>query len=305
MANITASDVMKLRQMTGVSMMECKKALLKTEGDYDAAVKLLRELGAAVSAKRAEKSAKEGLVFAKKAADGAKIAIVEVNCETDFVGNSADFKAFVDKVADAALDGEADLEGKLAEEKKALIAKVGEKVEIRRGDKLELQGTGVLASYIHLGGKSGVILEVGVGKPETLEAPEFQQLVKDLTLHVVASAPRWLERSQVPADVIEAEKEVNKKKLENEQAEKGGKPKPPEILEKIAMGQIGKFYGENCLLQQEFVKDNTLTVEKYIASAAKALGGSVEFAGAVRFEKGEGIEKRVDDLAAEVAKMVK
>ena len=229
MANITASDVMKLRQMTGVSMMECKKALMKTEGDYDAAVKLLRELGAAVSAKRAEKSAKEGLVFAKKCPCGSKIAIVEVNCETDFVGNSADFKAF--------------------------IAKVGEKVEIRRGDKLELQGTGVLASYIHLGGKSGVILEVATGKPETLEAPEFQQLVKDLTLHIVASAPRWLERSQVPADVIEAEKEVNKKKLENEQAEKGGKPKPPEILETIAMGQIGKFYGENCLLEQAFVKN--------------------------------------------------
>ena len=272
MANITASDVMKLRQMTGVSMMECKKALIKTEGDYDAAVKLLRELGAAVSAKRAEKSAKEGLVFAKKCSCGSKIAIVEVNCETDFVGNSADFKAFVDKVADAALDGETDLEGKLAEEKKALIAKVGEKVEIRRGDKLELEGTGVLASYIHLGGKSGVILEVGVGKPETLEAPEFQQLVKDLTLHIVASAPRWLERSQVPADVIEAEKEVNKKKLENEQAEKGGKPKPPEILEKIAMGQIGKFYGETCLLEQAFVKNAPGvkdTVQKVVETAGK------------------------------------
>ena len=248
MANITASDVMKLRQMTGVSMMECKKALLKTEGDYDAAVKLLRELGAAVSAKRAEKSAKEGLVYAKKCPCGSKIAIVEVNCETDFVGNSADFKAFVDKVADAALDGETDLEGKLAEEKKGLIAKVGEKVEIRRGDKLELQGTGVLASYIHLGGKSGVIVEVGTGKPETADAPEFQQLVKDLTLQIVASAPRWLDRTQVPQDVVDQEMEINAKKLEQEQAEKGGKPKPPEILKKIAMGQIGKFYGENCLL---------------------------------------------------------
>ena len=289
MANITASDVMKLRQMTGVSMMECKKALTKTEGDYDAAVKLLRELGAAVSAKRAEKSAKEGLVFAKKAADGAKIAIVEVNCETDFVGNSADFKAFVDKVADAALAGETDLEGKLAEEKKALIAKVGEKVEIRRGDKLELEGTGVLASYIHLGGKSGVILEVGVGKPETLEAPEFQQLVKDLTLHIVASAPRWLERSQVPADVIEAEKEVNKKKLENEQAEKGGKPKPPEILEKIAMGQIGKFYGENCLLEQAFVKNAPGvkdTVQKVVETVGKKVNDTVSVRRYVRYQLG-------------------
>ncbi len=270
-------------------MMECKKALIKTDGDYDAAVKLLRELGAAVSAKRAEKAAKEGLVFAKKCPCGSKIAIVEVNCETDFVGNSADFKAFVDKVADAALDGETDLEGKLAEDKKALIAKVGEKVEIRRGDKLELSGPGVLASYIHLGGKSGVIVEVGAEKPETLEAPEFQQLVKDLTLQIVASAPRWLDRTQVPADVIEAEKEVNKKKLENEQAEKGGKPKPPEILEKIAMGQIGKFFGENCLVEQAFVKNAPGvkdTVQKVVDGVAKKLGDKIVVRRYVRYQLG-------------------
>ena len=289
MANITAADVMKLRQMTGVSMMECKKALQKTEGNYDEAVKLLRELGAAVSAKRAEKTAKEGLVFAKKCECGSKIAIVEVNCETDFVANSADFKGFVEKAADAVLDGETDLEGKLAEEKKGLIAKVGEKVEIRRGEKLELSGTGVLASYIHLGGKSGVILEVGVGKPETLEAPEFQQLVKDLTLHVVASAPRYLERSQVPADVVEAEKEVNKKKLENEQAEKGGKPKPPEILEKIAMGQIGKFFGEVCLLEQPFVKNAPGvkdTVQKVVETTGKKVNDTIAVRRFVRYTLG-------------------
>ena len=289
MANITASDVMKLRQMTGVSMMECKKALLKTEGDYDAAVKLLRELGAAVSAKRAEKSAKEGLVFAKKCPCGSKIAIVEVNCETDFVGNSADFKAFVDKVADAALDGEADLEGKLAEEKKALIAKVGEKVEIRRGEKLELSGTGTLASYIHLGGKSGVIVEVGTGKPETLEAPEFQQLVKDLTLQIVASAPRWLDRTQVPQDVVDQEMEINAKKLEAEQAEKGGKPKPPEILKKIAMGQIGKFYADVCLVDQAFVKNGPgekATVAQVIAGVAKKLGDEIAVRRFVRYALG-------------------
>ena len=289
MATITASDVMKLRQMTGVSMMECKKALLKTEGDYDAAVKLLRELGAAVSAKRAEKSAKEGLVYAKKCPCGSKIAIVEVNCETDFVGNSADFKAFVDKVADAALDGETDFEGKLAEEKKGLIAKVGEKVEIRRGEKLELSGTGTLASYIHLGGKSGVIVEIGTGKPETLEAPEFQQLVKDLTLQIVASAPRWLDRTQVPQDVVDQEMEINAKKLEAEQAEKGGKPKPPEILKKIAMGQIGKFYAEVCLVDQAFVKNGPgekATVAQVVAGVAKKLGDEIAVRRFVRYALG-------------------
>ena len=289
MATITASDVMKLRQMTGVSMMECKKALLKTEGDYDAAVKLLRELGAAVSAKRAEKSAKEGLVFAKLCPCGSKIAIVEVNCETDFVANSADFKAFVDKVADAALDGETDFEGKLAEDKKALIAKVGEKVEIRRGDKLELQGTGVLQSYIHMGGKAGTIVEVGVGKEETLAAPEFGQLVKDLTLQITSAEPRWLDRTQVPQDVIDGEMEINAKKLEAEQAEKGGKPKPPEILKKIAMGQIGKFYADVCLVDQPFVKNapgEKATVAQIVAGVAKKLGDEIAVRRFVRYALG-------------------
>ncbi len=289
MATITASDVMKLRQMTGVSMMECKKALVKTEGDYDAAVKLLRELGAAVSAKRAEKSAKEGLVFAKLCSCGSKIAIVEVNCETDFVANSADFKAFVDKVADAALDGETDLEGKLAEDKKALIAKVGEKVEIRRGDKLELQGTGVLQSYIHMGGKAGTIVEVGVGKEATLAAPEFQQLVKDLTLQITSAEPRWLDRTQVPQDVVDQEMEINAKKLEAEQAEKGGKPKPPEILKKIAMGQIGKFYADVCLVDQAFVKNapgEKATVAQIVAGVAKKLGDEIVVRRFVRYALG-------------------
>lgn len=289
MATITASDVMKLRQMTGVSMMECKKALVKTEGDYDAAVKLLRELGAAVSAKRAEKSAKEGLVFAKLCPCGSKIAIVEVNCETDFVANSADFKAFVDKVADAALDGETDFEGKLAEDKKALIAKVGEKVEIRRGEKLELQGTGVLQSYIHMGGKAGTIVEVGVGKAETLAAPEFQQLVKDLTLQITSAEPRWLDRTQVPQDVIDGEMEINAKKLEAEQAEKGGKPKPPEILKKIAMGQIGKFYADVCLVDQPFVKNapgEKATVAQIVAGVAKKLGDEIAVRRFVRYALG-------------------
>ena len=289
MATITAADVMKLRQMTGVSMMECKKALVKTEGDYDAAVKLLRELGAAVSAKRAEKSAKEGLVYAKKCPCGSKIAIVEVNCETDFVGNSADFKAFVDKVADAALDGETDFEGKLAEEKKGLIAKVGEKVEIRRGEKLELQGTGVLQSYIHMGGKAGTIVEVAVGTAEPLEAPECQQPVKDSTLQIPSAEPRWLDRTQVPQDVVDQEMEINAKKLEAEQAEKGGKPKPPEILEKIAMGQIGKFYGENCLLEQAFVKNAPGvkdTVQKVVETAGKKVNDTIAVRRYVRYQLG-------------------
>lgn len=289
MANITASDVMKLRQMTGVSMMECKKALVKTEGDYDAAVKLLREHGAAVSAKRAEKATKEGLVAAKASADGSKIALVEVNCETDFVGNSADFKAFVDKVADLALAGEKDLAAATAEDEKALVAKVGEKVGIRRADVLTLTGTGTLASYIHMGGKAGVVVEVSAGKAETVEAPAFKQLVKDLTLQITASSPRWIERSEVPQDVIAQEMEINAKKLEQEQLEKGGKPKPPEILQKIAMGQIGKFYNEVCLVDQAFVKNapgEKTTVAQLLAKVGKEVGDEVAVKKFVRYTLG-------------------
>lgn len=286
---ITAADVMKLRQMTGVSMMECKKALTKTDGDYDAAIKLLREHGAAVSAKRAEKAVKEGAIVAKTSECGKRIVLVEVNCETDFVSGSTDFKNFVQKVADLALAGEQDLVGVTKEDHENLVAKVGEKVEIRRADALELTGTGKLASYIHLGGKAGVIVEVGVEKAETLEAPEFQQLVKDLCLQITASSPRWLDRSQVPQDVIQTEMEINAKKLEAEQAEKGGKPKPREILEKIAMGQIGKFYTENCLVDQLYVKNapgEKQTVAQLLAKVGKALGDTISVRRYVRYTLG-------------------
>ncbi len=269
---ISASEVMKLRQMTGVSMMECKKALTQTNGNYDEAVKLLRELGQATSAKRAEKATKEGLVFAKASADGRKIALVEVNCETDFVANAEDFKAFTAKVADLALAGEKDLAGATKEEHETVVAKLGEKIEIRRADVLELSGTGRLASYIHMGGKAGVIVEIATGSEATLGNADFQQFAKDICLQIVASAPKWLDRTQVPQDVVASEMDINKKKLEAEQAEKGGKPKPPEILEKIAMGQINKFYQENCLVDQAFVKNapgEKTTVSQLIAATGK------------------------------------
>ena len=286
---ITASEVMKLRQMTGVSMMECKKALTKTNGNYDEAIKLLREHGAAVSAKRAKKATKEGSIVAKVSEDGKKIVLVEVNCETDFVSGSVDFKAFVQKVVDLALAGEKDLVEATKADHENLVAKVGEKVEIRRTDSLELSGTGKLASYIHMGGKAGVILEIGVEKAETLDNADFQQLTKDLCLQVTASSPRWLDRTAVPADVVQSEMEINKKKLELEQAEKGGKPKPAEILEKIAMGQIGKFYTENCLVDQLFVKNEPgekQTIAQLLAKVGKAVGDTIVIRRFIRYSLG-------------------
>ena len=286
---IKASDVMKLRQMTGVSMMECKKALQKTEGDCEAAVKLLRELGQATSAKRADKATKEGLVFAKASADGAKVALVEVNCETDFVANAEDFKAFTEKVADLALAGEKDLTAATAEAHETIVAKLGEKIEIRRSDVMDLSGTGKLASYIHMGGKIGVIAEVGCDNAATLDNPEFQQLVKDLCLQICASAPKWLERAQVPADVIASEMEINRKKIEAEQAEKGGKPKPAEILEKIAQGQLNKFYQENCLLEQAFWKNEPgqkTTVTQLMDTVCKKVNDKVVLRRYIRYTRG-------------------
>ena len=298
MAQVTAALVKQLREMTNSPMMECKKALVKADGDIDRAVDILREMGVAKAVKRAGRATNEGTVATYVSEDGHVAAILELSCETDFVGTNPKFTGFAADLAKVVADNNpADVDalkacamgqGTVDTELTEMIHIIGENMKIMRFARIE-QPEGAIAGYIHLGGKSGVILEVGVGKPETLEAPEFQQLVKDLTLHIVASAPRWLDRTQVPADVIEAEKEVNKKKLENEQAEKGGKPKPPEILEKIAMGQIGKFYGENCLLEQVFVKNAPGvkdSVQKVVDTVGKKVNDTIAVRRYVRYQLG-------------------
>ena len=207
MAQITAADVNKLRTMTGVSMMECKKALVASDGDFDAAVKMLRELGVAVAAKRAEKAANQGLIASKISGDGSKAVIVEVNCETDFVARNADFVKFVDKVSDTALAGGNPAEV-MKEDVSAQVSAIGEKIEIRRSERFELQGAGLLASYIHMGGKVGVLLEVGCEKPGTAAKAEFAEVAKDITLQIAASAPRWLDSTEVPEAIVASEREI-------------------------------------------------------------------------------------------------
>ncbi len=265
---ITASDVNKLRTLTGVGMMDCKKALTETNGDFDAAVKLLREKGAAVAAKRADRETKQGVIAAKASGCGCTIALVEVNCETDFVARNSDFGAFADHVAEVALT--ADPAETLKDELVAKIAAIGEKISIRRSARFTKQGEGILSSYIHMGGKSGVILELGCTKAETASRPEAIELAKNLCLQVAASAPKDLTPADVSQADIDAESEIYRKQLLDQ-------GKPEKMIDQIIKGKLNKFFGEICLLKQVYVKDldGKLTVEKLIADAGKALGDTL------------------------------
>ena len=279
MAQITASDVNKLRSMTGVSMMECKKALVETNGDIEAAVKILREHGVAVAAKRADKEANQGIIAAKIAEDGSKIAMVEVNCETDFVARNTDFVAFVDTVAVNVLKNEADVAEVMKDELASKISAIGENLKIRRSEKFALQGTGRLASYIHMGGKVGVIIEVGCEKAETVNKEAFVDMVRDITLQIAASSPRWLDRTQVPADVIASEREIYAKQMEDQK-------KPANILEKILDGKVHKFFSEVCLVDQVFVKDSALSITQLVDQTGKPVGDKLTIRRYVRYQLG-------------------
>ena len=300
----TAADVKNLREMTGVGMMECKKALTEADGNIDKAVEWLREKGLATAQKKAGRIAAEGVAFAT-VVDGVGVA-GEVNAESDFVAKNELFNEYVKGVAAViAKENPADVEelytkpygnGKtVKDEQNDKVLVIGENINVRRFARFP---EGVSVPYVHMGGKIGVIVNLDTDLP----ADKVETIGKDVAMQIAALNPRFWDKSGVTQDVLDEEKKIMMAQMAEDPKMAG---KPEAVREKIVMGKLNKFYEENCLLQQEFVKDNTMTVEKYIASAAKALGGSVSFKDAVRFEKGEGIEKRVDDLAAEVAKMVK
>ncbi|MBQ1730210.1 MAG: elongation factor Ts [Oscillospiraceae bacterium] len=300
----TAADVKNLREMTGVGMMECKKALTEADGNIDKAVEWLREKGLATAQKKAGRIAAEGVAFAT-VVDGVGVA-VEVNAESDFVAKNELFNEYVKGVAAViAKENPADVEelytkpygnGKtVKDEQNDKVLVIGENINVRRFARFP---EGVSVPYVHMGGKIGVIVNLDTDLP----ADKVETIGKDVAMQIAALNPRFWDKSGVTQDVLDEEKKIMMAQMAEDPKMAS---KPEAVREKIVMGKLNKFYEENCLLQQEFVKDNTMTVEKYIASAAKALGGSVSFKDAVRFEKGEGIEKRVDDLAAEVAKMVK
>lgn len=300
---ITAKDVQKLREMTGVGMMDCKKALTEAEGDIDKAIEILREKGLAASAKKAGRIAAEGMAYAA-VIDGVGV-VVEVNAETDFVGKNEKFVNFVKGVAaTVAACNPADLDALMAckydgtdltvqEQQQEMVLVIGENIKVRRFARF---AEGFCVPYIHAGGKIGVLVSLNV--EGDIDATEIG---KDVAMQIAALNPRFWDKSQVTEDVLAEEKKIMLVQMANDPKMAN---KPDQVKEKIVDGKLNKFYSENCLLQQDFVKDGDMTVEKYIASAAKALGGTVTFRDAVRFEKGEGIEKKQENFAEEIAKQL-
>jgi len=287
---ITASLVKELRDKTNAGMMDCKKALQETDGDLDAAVKLLREKGIAKAAKKADRAAKEGIITARIDTAGKSGIMVEVNCETDFVAKNDNFQGFVSDLADALAGSTAATheealavqlgDSSIAEAVQSKVIEIGENLQARRFARIAVDGEGVVGSYIHMGGKVGVLVEVGCEKPETAQADAFRDLVRDLTLHIAASSPRGVTRDDIDGSVIEGEKEIFRVQLIND-------GKPEQIIDKIIEGKIGKFYGENCLLEQGFVKDPDTTVGKLLEATGKDLGDTLTIRRFTRFALGE------------------
>ncbi len=298
----TAQDVKALREMTNVGMMDCKKALTECDGDMDKAVEWLREKGLAKAAKKAGRIAAEGMAYAAVCPECGVGAVVEVNCETDFCAKSELFVAFVKDICKVVIkDNPADVEALMnckypgseltvAETLPEKVMSIGENLQIRR---FVRYGENTSVAYVHAGGKIGVLVNLAV--EGDIDATEIG---KDVAMQIAALNPRFWDKSEVTEDVLEQEKKIAMALMDQDPKNAS---KPAAIKEKIVMGKMNKFYQENCLLQQEFVKDGSMSVEKYIESAAKALGGSVKFITAVRFAKGEGIEKKEEDFAAEVA----
>ena len=278
MAEITAANVGKLREMTGVGMMECKKALVASQGDINAAVDLLRKSGAASAAKKATREAREGVIAQFITPGGKSGVLVEVNCETDFVARNEDFRAFADEMAKKiAANSDANLEA----DREAAVGKMGENIKITRNARLDVSGNGLVAAYIHTGAKVGVLVEVGAGKPETTGKDEFKQLVRDITLQIAAGFPQAVSREQVAPEVIAKEREIA---AQSDRL----KGKPAAAMEKILQGVIDKFFQTYCLVDQGFVKRNSeVSVKEHVAQIGKQLGDEITIRRFVRFQVGE------------------
>ena len=307
MAAFTAQDVKALREKTGCGMMDCKKALTQADGDMDKAIDFLREQGLAKQAKKASRIAAEGVAYAVTSDDNTVGVVIEVNAETDFVAKNDSFMDFVKACANTVMkENPADVEALLAlkadgteqtvaEMLQEKVLTIGENIQIRRFERME----GACVAYVHAGGKIGVLVNFDT---DLAAKPEFVAYGKDVAMQIAALNTPYLTEADVPAEVIDHEKAIMVEQLKNDPKMAN---KPEQVLAKIVDGKIGKYYKENCLVDQEFVKDNKLTVAQYTKNTAKELGGSIEIKKFVRFEKGEGIEKRQDDFAAEVASMVK
>ena len=302
----TAADVKNRREMTGVGMMDCKKALTASDGDMDKAVEYLREKGLAASAKKASRIAAEGMAYAA-VINGVGV-VVEVNAETDFVGKNEKFVDFVKGVAaTVAAQAPANLDALMdckyngtdltvLQQQQEMVLVIGENIKVRRFARFP---EGVSVPYIHAGGKIGVLVNLDVDGEAT---DKVLEMGKDLAMQIAALNPRFWDKAQVTPDVLEEEKRIMLAQMDNDPKMAG---KPAQVKEKIVEGKLNKFYAENCLLQQDFVKDGEMTVEQYMNTVAKAAGVTVRLLDAVRFEKGEGIEKKQENFAEEIASLVK
>jgi len=276
MAEITATEVGKLREITGAGLMDCKKALMEANGDSNVAVDILRKKGIASATKKSAREAKEGLIV-KFVQPGERLGIlVELNCETDFVARNETFRAFSEDVArKLTANPNADLEA----DRVAAAAKFGENIRISRHERLQVSGHGMVAAYIHTGAKVGVLVEVGAGKEATVGQEEFKQLVRDITLQIAAAHPYVVTRDQVDPAVISKEKEIAAEQAKN---------RPPQAIAKIVEGKLEKFYQTYCLVDQGFVKRNSeVSVKEHAASVAKQLGDEILIRRFVRFQVGE------------------
>jgi elongation factor Ts len=304
---VTASQINELRKSTGAGMLDCKKALEETGGDFEKAVDFLRTKGLAAAAKKAGRAATEGMVAAFVSDDLKSGVLLEVNSETDFVAKNEKFQTFVASIGQHILaTSPADVEAMLAQTFSADASKtvqtylnesisiIGENIQIRRFAKFDVAGDGCIGAYIHAGGKIGVLVQIASPAVTAANRDAIQGFVKDVAMHSAAAAPRYVNHSQVDTDVLEREKDIYRAK-----AKESGKPDA--IIEKIIEGQVKKFFAEICLVEQAFVKDTDKTIQQVAAECAKAAGGEVSVTRFERFVLGEGLQKKESDFAAEVA----
>jgi elongation factor Ts len=304
---ITAAQINELRKATGAGMLDCKKALEEVGGDMEQAIDALRKKGLAAASKKAGRAATEGMVVTAVAADNSTGILLEVNSETDFVAKNDKFQAFVADIANHVLKASpATVEELLAQpytgdSSKTVqtllneaISVIGENMQIRRFESFKAAGSGAVGSYIHAGGKIGVLVEIACDSDAVAKNAGIAAFVRDIAMHIAAASPQCVKRDEVPAELLEREKAIYRDK-----AKQSGKP--DNIIEKIIDGQINKFYAEICLLEQQFVKDTDKSIQQYAADTGKAMGGSITVKRFTKFVLGEGLEKKESDFAAEVA----
>lgn len=304
---VTAAQISELRKSTGAGMLDCKKALEQTEGNFEQAVDFLRTKGLAAASKKAGRAATEGMVAATVSAECDKGVLLEINSETDFVAKNEIFQGFVKDIANHILQSNPSSVEELlsqpyyGDSSKTIqtmlneaISVIGENMQIRRFSNYVVPGAGAIGSYIHAGGKIGVLVEATCDNAAAAKDPAFATFVKDVSMHAAAASPLYVQRSEVDADVLEREKDIYRAK-----ARETGKPE--NIIEKIIDGQVNKFYSEICLLEQQFVKDTDKTIKQLAAETGKALGTTITITRFTKYALGEGLEKKECDFAAEVA----